>query len=828
MRTPPGLCLFLACTCLGGQSSNSPHGWRTTPVGTQIRLPGDFPGRLAASKDGSRLFVVTSGYHNQGLTVIDIKSNIILSSTDLGRVYGDMAFDSESSRVYLPAGGFLDSKHLLNLMPPAAELKAPVQTGETAVVRGQIRAGKLSVEPSLIIPQLNARSQYTTGVALGRDGALFVVNINDDTVYRLSANAFTVEAHAKAGYGAYRVAVSPDGAQVAVSNWGDESVSVFAAEDLRENARIKVGIHPNDLRFGPDGRLYVANAGSNSVSIIADLRVIETVKTSLLPTDPVGSTPDAIAINSKGTRLYVANADNNDVAVIDVARRSHSEVEGFIPTGWYPSALTLSPDDKTLYVGIAKGFGSGANAPPYSAARPFNANSPKPYDFIGNTLTGYVSVVRVPTPRQLNRFTHLVQQNIPPAISSPQERVSDSQILRSVFPRIRHVLYIIRENRTYDQVLGDLGVGNGDPSLTLFGETVTPNAHGLAREWSLLDNLFVDGEVSENGHQWSDAAYATQFTSQAWLQRYSGRPEPKATESELGADERLRSSPAGYLWDNCARHGISFRTYGEYAYFHSGPDEGPRFVAKGLDGHASLEWLKVASAGWTDITKGRDTDLADVFIHELRNAEATGEWPRFMVMSLGEDHTHALRAGDFSPVSMVASNDQALGKIVEAVAHSRYWADTAIFVIEDDAQDGPDHVDCRRTEGFVISPYVKRHVIDSTPYTTASMIHTMELILGLPPMTQFDRAAKPMFRSFITQPDFTPYNNKEPLTDLFARNPAEGPAAAASAKLDFSGYDLADPEEMNRILWEALRPGTHMPAPVRSSSLVAERSAPGY
>jgi hypothetical protein len=251
-------------------------------------------------------------------------------------------------------------------------------------------------------------------------------------------------------------------------------------------------------------------------------------------------------------------------------------------------------------------------------------------------------------------------------------------------------------------------------------------------------------------------------------------------------------------------------------------------VAKGLEGHASLEWLKVAASGWHDITKGRDTDLADVFIHDLRNAEISGEWPRFIVMSLGEDHTHALRPGDYSPVSMVASNDQALGKIVEAVAHSRFWTDTAIFVIEDDAQDGPDHVDCRRTEGFVISPYVKRHAIDSTPYTTASMIHTMELILGLPPMTQFDRAATPMYRSFTTAPDFAPYKNVAPLTDLFARNPADGPAAAASAKLDFSGFDRADPATMNRILWEALRPGTRLPAPVRSAALADEHSVPGY
>jgi hypothetical protein len=438
---------------------------------------------------------------------------------------------------------------------------------------------------------------------------------------------------------------------------------------------------------------------------------------------------------------------------------------------------------------------------------------------VGDTLSGYVSVVPIPDDTQLNGFTNLVRANFPNPQPAREEASMAEEIRKQVFPHIRHILYIIRENRTYDQVLGDLGRGNGDPALTLFGESVTPNAHQIGREWALLDNLFVNGEVSENGHQWSDAAYATQFTSQAWLQSYSGRSEPKATESELGADERLRSSPAGYLWDNCARHGLTFRTYGEFAYFHSGPDEGPRFVAKGLAGHASLEWLKLASAGWTNVDKGRDPELADVFIRDLQKAEATGDLPRFMVMSLGEDHTHALRPGHYTPSSMVASNDQALGKIVEAVSHSRFWPETAIFVIEDDAQDGPDHVDCRRTVGFAISPYVRRGVVDSTAYTTASMIHTMELILGLPPMTQFDRGALPMYRAFTGKPNFTPYKNIPPKISLYAKNPMTGPGARASLKLDFSAFDRADPDEMNRILWEAFKPGSSLPAPARSASV---------
>ena len=783
------LLMLMACGISSAGQTRLPQGWAISPIGKQIRLAGDFPSKIVESEDGKRLFVVTAGYHNQGLAIVDLHSGQVISDGKFGNVHGDLVFDETSRQVFVAAEG---------------------------VARGIVRNDQVSIEPELQIDSLGPKERYVTGVALGRDGALFAVNINNDTIYRFSPGNHKLQASTKAGYGAYRAAMSTDGGTLAVSNWGDQSVDLFATATLAHIAHIRVGIHPNDLTFGPDGRLFVADAGSNEVSILRGSEVVETIKTSIAPSDPVGSTPDAVAIDPSGKRLFVANADNNDIAVIDVSTPGHSELEGFIPTGWYPSAVTVSRSGKLLYVGVAKGLRSRGNVP--AVGKSSKANSSVPYDLVGDTLTGYVSIIPIPSDKTLGQLTRQVIANCPKPEPSANSAAYAENIRKQVFPRIRHVLYIIRENRTYDQVLGDLGRGNGDASLTFFGESITPNAHRIATQWTLLDNLFVNGEVSENGHQWSDAAYATQFTSQAWLQSYSGRSEPKANEGELGADERLRSSPAGYLWDNCARHGISFRTYGEFAYFHSGRDEGPRFVAKGLEGHASLAWLKLASSGWSDIGKGRDPDLANVFIRELRQAEITGNWPRFMVMSLGEDHTHALRPGHYTPAAMVASNDQALGMIVDAVSHSRFWPETAIFVIEDDAQDGPDHVDCRRTVGFVISPFVKRGVVDSSFYSTASMIRTMELILAIPPMTQFDRGAAPMYASFALAPDLTPYVNVEPKVDLNAKNPFKGADAEASLKLDFSGYDRADPGEMNRILWHAFKPGMPMPPPVRSSA----------
>jgi YVTN family beta-propeller protein len=809
--------LLLAVTSLGvSRTRVLPQGWRITPVGKHAQLMGDFPSRIIVSPDGSRLIVLTSGFHDQGVTIIDSRSGTIVSSANLGKAYGDMALDFRSEQVFVCGGGAVDDGKLKKRLASRGEQIATPQF-DAAVVRARLDVGKLSSAAPIGIARLAARDRFISGIAIGKDGTLFVVNINNDTVYRLSPPNYEVEASATSGYGAYRAAVSPDGMILAVSNWGDESISLFSTTGLVPIARIKVGIHPNDLVFGPDGRLFVSNAGSNSVSIIRQNKVVETIKTSLIATDPVGSTPDAVAVNREGTRLFVANADNNDVAVIDIATPGHSQVLGFIPTGWHPSALAVSRDGNTLYVGIAKGLTSGANVPTVKLSKEAEPDPRHPYDYVGDMLTGYVSFIKMPSKKQLNQLTKQVIDNFPSAEPRANAKAFAETVRNRVFPKLRYVLYIIRENRTYDQVLGDLRRGNGDPSLTLFGEEVTPNAHRLAKTWAVFDNLYVNGEVSENGHQWSDAAYATDFVSKAWLQSYSGRGEPKAGDGELGADERLRSSPGGYLWDNCARHGVSFRTYGEFAFFHSGRDQGPRFVAKGLEGHASVEWLKLASTNWTNISQGRDPDLADIFIREMHKAEKTDDWPHFMVMSLGEDHTHALRPGDYTPSAMVGSNDQALGKIIDAVSHSRFWPETIVFIIEDDAQDGPDHVDCRRTVGLTISPYIKRSIVDSTQYTTASMIHTMELILGLPTMTQFDRAATPMYRAFSTVPDLTPFSNLSPKIDLLAKNPEKGPAAEASLRLDFSGFDRADPEEMNRILWEALKPGIPLPAPVRSA-----------
>ncbi len=780
-----------------------PNGWKVTPAGKNVTLSGDMPLRVLPLADGRRALVLTGGYHDHSLSIVDFTSGKVIQSLELGKVWAGLTIDSSDSTVYVSGGGRVPGNFQSELAKTPVD---PVvrESLSKPILRVSLRRDQLMPLPGLSIPGLAETDRFIAGVAAARNGALFAVNTQGDTVYKLNAADGSVTASVKVGYRPFGIALSPDSQTLAVTNWGDQSVSLLNPADLKEISRVPVEAQPSDLIYAPDGRLFVANAGSNSVSVIADGKVIETIKTSLDPHDPVGSTPNALAVSPDGKFLYVANADNNDVAMISIAQKANSAVLGFIPTGWYPSALAISPDGKKLLVATGKGIESRATVPVLGKF-PHTAPDPAlPFDYVGDILTGHLEIIDVPRPRELKAYTQQVLANVP----KPENSVSpqDEAEAREAFSRIKHVVYIIRENRTYDQVFGDIGKGNSDPKLVLFGENVTPNAHALANQTVIFDNLYVNGEVSEDGHQWSNAAYATNFTEKAWPMSYGGRGEPEA-------DERLTASPAGYLWDNCRKHGVTYYSYGEFASLRAGPDQAPVYHGvKGLRDHFSTNWPTGLGP--------RDTKRAQIFIDDLHRAEQTGDWWQFMVMTLPEDHTHGLSAGAFTPKAAVGSNDLALGRMVDAISHSRFWPETAIFVIEDDAQNGPDHVDCHRTVGLVISPYTREGIVDGTHYTTASMVRTIELILGLPTMTQYDRAATPMFHSFRSRANLWAYETRMPQTDLEAKNPATGPGAEASAKLDFSDVDRADPDALNKILWDALRPGEPMPAPVHSAAFL--------
>jgi phospholipase C len=381
---------------------------------------------------------------------------------------------------------------------------------------------------------------------------------------------------------------------------------------------------------------------------------------------------------------------------------------------------------------------------------------------------------------------------------------------------IKHVIYIIKENRTYDQVFGDIGRGNCDPSLVMFGADVTPNHHKLANEFVLLDNLYCNGHVSRDGHPWSTMAYNTDYTARDWALTYSGR------EGIDDDDEgNLHSAPSGYIWDSCARKNLTYRSYGEYGGRVSQPDGTVKMEGRvpGLVGHMCPDYGIPKEPD----QRPRDTDNVEVFLKEFAEFEKNGNLPRFIIMSLGEDHTSGTRPGAYTPEACVASNDLALGRLVAAVSRSKYWPQIAIFVIEDDAQNGPDHVDAHRTVGLVISPYAKRKALDSTQYSTSGMIRTIELILGLDPLSQFDAAANPMFACFTDQADLTPYTAEEARIDLNAKNTPLAYGAERSMKMDFSEYDRIDDFELNEILWRAVK-GKDAPLPPAVRRAIAFRS----
>jgi hypothetical protein len=351
----------------------------------------------------------------------------------------------------------------------------------------------------------------------------------------------------------------------------------------------------------------------------------------------------------------------------------------------------------------------------------------------------------------------------------------------------------------------------------MFGEKVTPNHHKLAEEFVLLDNLYCNGQVSRDGHPWSTMAYHTDYIARDWHLTYSRRRGVEDGDD----DGALSNAPSGYLWDACARAGLSYRSYGEYGKRVSDGKGGLKMEGRvpGLVGHMALTYGVPKEKG----VRTRDTDNVEVFLEEYRDFEKNGTMPRFIVMSLGEDHTDGTRVGSYTPQACVASNDLALGKLVENVSKSKLWKETAIFVIEDDAQNGPDHVDAHRTVGLVISPYTKRKFVDSTQYATVSMIRTMELILGLPPLSQYDAAARPMFHSFNDKADLTPYATVPAQIALDAKNTKMAYGAERSNKMDFSDYDRVDDFELNEILWRAVM-GKDAPVPPAVRQAIAFRS----
>jgi YVTN family beta-propeller protein len=760
------------------------NGWGLTPAGEHIQVT-DLMLRLILAPDGKTLAGVNGGFNSRGLTLLDLETGKVRQFLSLTQSWNGLAFGRDGKKIFVSGAA---SGRLYSLK----------------------YEGGLASEDISAQPLTDADETFLAGIAVHpKTGKVYVCNEANHEILVLAPDTLALLARIPVGQHPHSCIFGADKKFLYVSNWGNRSVSVVDADTNRRVRDIQVGLRPNDMALARDGRLFVACAGDNTVHVIQTETLEkeelgpsptrrppqaarEIIVTSLYPDSPEGSTPDALAVSPDGKTLFVANADNNSVMVGDIADENVTVVKGFIPTGWYPSALAVSADNRTLYVANGKGLNSRANFPP-QLEKPRRLHKPPAFDYIGRVLQGSISKIPSPQGTDLAAYTEQVRKNSPYTPETFQRSVARSA---GIVPDqvgqpcpIKYVLYIIKENRTYDQVFGDFKdaqgkpMGNGASNLTMYGEEVTPNHHQLARDYVLLDNLYCNGEVSVDGHSWCDAAIATDYNQRAWISSYS-------QHGKIPGNEEMENPAAGYLWDLCRRHGLNFRTYGEAV------------------GH-------VPSANRGRWGGGRDMDKVQHWIDDLQAAEKTGALPRLTIMSLGEDHTRGTTPGAFAPDACVASNDLGLGRLVEAATRSRFWKEMCIFVIEDDAQNGPDHVDAHRTVGLVLSPYCKRQFLDSTPYTTASMVRTIELILGLPPMTQYDASATPMFNCFNKTVDVQLYAVHQPKVDLLAKNTKQSPYARASSRMNFSEYDLAPEDELNRILWVAAKgPNVPYPAPI--------------
>ncbi|MBS1604931.1 MAG: bifunctional YncE family protein/alkaline phosphatase family protein [Bacteroidetes bacterium] len=772
---------------------NLPNGWSLTPVGTSLPL-GDLPLNIAVSRTGKYAAITNNGQSVQSIQLIDPRSGRQLDSVEIGVAWGGIAFTADERSLYVSGGN------------------------DNWIIGYSIRNNMLVNDDTIRLGERTTGRVSPAGIAIDDvRHLLYVVTKENNSLYVIDLRSHSVARQLPLSSEGYTCVLSPDKKELYISEWGSKQIAVYNASSNSITDSIAVGDHPNDLCLSGNGQyLYVANALDNSVSVVDTKarKVLETLNAALYPESRVGSTTNGVALSADEKTLYVADADNNCLAVFDVRKPGAASSLGFIPTGWYPTCVRVV--GRRLLVANGKGFSSFPNP-----------HGPNPVDvrqrvFLhqgdsvrkkkireqyigGGLLMGSLSMIPAPSDEQLKVYTQAVYKNTPykketelmyagvEAGNPVPGKVGD------VSP-IKHVFYIIKENRTYDQVLGDVPEGNGDTSLVLFGERITPNQHALAKEFVLLDNFYVDGEVSADGHQWSMGAYATDYMEKIWPSAYGHRGGNYNTPTVLDRS---------YIWDQCAKAGVSYRTYGEFVNKDKNGHDKPAIPV--LEGHFCPYFRNMDQHIF-------DTARAYKWMQEFDSLVALHAVPAFQVVRFGNDHTEGTTPGRPTPFAHVADNDLAVGLFVEHLSKSPIWKESVVFVLEDDAQNGPDHVDAHRSPVYMAGGFVKRHFVDHTMYTTSSVLHTMELILGLQPMTQYDAAAVPMWRCFDRETDGSGFVSLPERVDLRDVNPARGKLAAMAKGLDFTHEDAQPDAVMNAMLWKAAKgEDAVVPAPVRAA-----------
>jgi DNA-binding beta-propeller fold protein YncE len=841
-----------------------------TPAGIYVLLPGVRPNALALSPDGKLL--ATSGLTNE-LFVLDPGTGKILQKVPFPEQKTEKPAEavtplmmglSEKSKLSFTGLVFSPDGKRIYLSNVNGDLKV-FSVGEDDTV---------SPFSSIPLPKSHIgdrTNDIPTGITVSPDGTKLYVALNvANKVVELDASTGKLQRSWHTGNAPYDVVLC--GHKLYVSNWGgripdtdsivgpigsngtvrvDEhsvasegSVSVIDLTGNNPSNEILTGRHACALALSPNGKfLAVANASDDNINII-DIRtdkITETISARQNPIDPFGAQPNALAFDKHGRKLFVCNGSQNAVAVFKF-RPGNSEMLGIIPVGWFPGSIAFDSRRGTLDVANIEDI-----APTKQKAQKGRGNG---MGFNTKQYIGSLSLVPVPWQRQLNKYTKtaldnlryplLVQAKLPPRDKEPALPVPERVGEPSVF---QHVIYVIKENRTYDQVLGDVEEGNGEPDLCIFGKRVTPNEHKFVNDFTLLDNTYCCGIVSSEGHNWTDSGIATDYLER----EFAGWPRSyPAGGGGIACRDALAYSPAGFIWNDASEHGKTVADFGEFTTAHARWKDSDEDITNWTTLYhdytsGSNAAIYVAEPDMDSLRPfvqsnyvGFDLNIPDVtraaaFVKDLKQYEAANYFPNLIVLWIPDDHTSGTKFREPTPQAQVADNDLAFGQIVDAISHSQFWTNTCIFGIEDDPQDGWDHVSGYRTTAYVISPYTKRHTVINTQYNTTSLLRTIELILGLPPMTQMDATATPMFDCFTTTPDFTPYDavtNQAPLDEMnppakHIRDTALRNDALISAKLPLDKEDQCPEDLFNHILWRAAK-GSQTPYPVQFVKVVGD------
>jgi YVTN family beta-propeller protein len=779
-----------------------PTGRTLDPAGVSYDL-GSMPLAVALSPEKDRVVALLNGWREQGIQVVDRRSGRVLQTIPLPAVFLGIAFSPDGRSLYV-SGGDQDVIYRFDWRERAAKLA-------DSIVLAMKQKGKDG-------------TRYPAGIAISPDGRTLYAaeNLGDSLAVIDLADRRVVQRLATERY-PYGVVVAPDGT-VYASAWGGWTVSIFAPRGngmLGEGARLRVGRHPSALALNTSGsRLFVASGSTDKISVVDTKarRVVATLDDASPAGTGEGSTPNALALTADGTRLFVAEADNNAIAVFDLSAGTAGSssatgsdaLTGRIPVGWYPSAVAADGGDLLVVNGKGRGTAPNVGHPQPDRRRP-----PHSPDYTLGQINGTLTII--PSAGMSGAELDGFSQRVASANGWNSARRTDK------YPPFEHVIYIIKENRTYDQVLGDLPRADGDSSLVFFPRAISPNHHALAERFGIFDRFFVNAEVSPDGHNWSMAAYVTDYSEKTIPSNYSDRGRSYDYEGfnrGMLPEDDVAEPSSGYLWNLADRAGITYRNYGEFV---DEPDD-----PSGTKPPAYIATKPTLAAHTNSAYPGFSMQIPDqvrveVWLKEFQEFVQSGKMPALEIVRLPSDHTSGASAGKPTPRAYMADNDLALGRLIEALSKSPFWKSTVVFVLEDDAQSGPDHVDSHRSPLLVISPYNRGRVMHRFANTT-DVLATIEDILGLGRMSQFDHYGHPLREIWETTPDLSPYSALTPSVSLKEVNPRRGAMAEASKKLTLKVEDTSDDDLFNRILWTTIKGDKPYPGTRRMSALDAKVS----